>query len=805
MAPLEVVPVSSGPGPDDPISFADGNVNSALLAKGIDTSGDGDISYAEAAAVTTIEKDFFGAYAKNVSCFDEFRFFTSVKSIGENAFKDCTFSSIQLPEGLETIEQNAFVRCRQLQSIHIPDGVWKIGSYAFLACNSLEDVTLPANLTEMGTSIFYACPFTEIDLPEKMPSIGYSMFSNCKNLKKIYLPPGITSIGPEAFNECTSLVEVTGGDNLNEIGFRSFEYCTGLKEFHIPESVTTFGDGPFFDCTSLERFTGKYVSEDGRSVIKDGTLIAFAFSGAMNISYEVPPQVTSIGGYVFFDCAEMVSIVLHENVRSLGDNAFGNCTGLKSITIPSKVRTIKSGCFSGCTSLEHIEFPEGLTELDVMLCSGCTSLRKVTIPSTVTIFYNNVFFDCTALGEVTCKATTPPALRNSRYVGFDRPQDSFTNTPDTMRILVPSASVGLYRQTEIWSDHSSQIIGVDFPDINSPDFYVSSDFSQDGVPFTIQRATEGAGINIVLMGDCFVDKDIADGSYRAILEHASDVFFSVEPYASFRHLFNVYGVNVVSNTEGYAFMQGALSTWFGNGTLVGGNDATVREYAMKALPDGTDLSKTLIIVMMNRDYYAGTCYMYYNRTADYGQGMSIAYFPLGTDESMFAGLIHHEAGGHGFAKLADEYNYSSPISDSQISSYRSQEPYGWWKNVDFTSEPESVKWSAFLFDSRYAEEGLGVYEGACTYASGAYRPSVNSIMRHNTGGFNAPSREAIYYRIHKLAYGNNWQYDREAFVAYDAINRAAAAVATMGVWEEQADKLPPLAPPVVIEEYSNNN
>ena len=48
-------------------------------------------------------------------------------------------------------------------------------------------------------------------------------------------------------------------------------------------------------------------------------------------------------------------------------------------------------------------------------------------------------------------------------------------------------------------------------------------------------------------------------------------------------------------------------------------------------------------------------------------------------------------------------------------------------------------------------------------------------MNDNTGGFNAPSREAIYYRIHKLAFGDDWEYEYEDFVEYDAINRTPAS------------------------------
>jgi hypothetical protein len=97
--------------------------------------------------------------------------------------------------------------------------------------------------------------------------------------------------------------------------------------------------------------------------------------------------------------------------------------------------------------------------------------------------------------------------------------------------------------------------------------------------------------------------------------------------------------------------------------------------------------------------------------------------------------------------------------------------YGWWKNIDFTGDPTQVKWAKFLQDSRYADQGLGAFEGANTFSKGVWKPTENSIMLDNTGNFNAPSREAIYYRIHKLAYGPEWVYDYEKFVEYDAINR----------------------------------
>ena len=189
--------------------------------------------------------------------------------------------------------------------------------------------------------------------------------------------------------------------------------------------------------------------------------------------------------------------------------------------------------------------------------------------------------------------------------------------------------------------------------------YESSDYSKDGEVTALQTATRGNGINIVLLGDAFSDRLVADGTYDGTMRKAMEHFFSEEPYKSFRDLFNVYAVNVVSKNEAYGSgAQTALDGFFGDGTHVGGNDDKCRQYAMK-VPGITydNIDNALIIVMMNRTYYAGTCYMYYPSSGDYGQGLSIAYFPLGTDDGMFGQLLHHEAGGHGFPKLADEYAY----------------------------------------------------------------------------------------------------------------------------------------------------
>lgn len=337
------------------------------------------------------------------------------------------------------------------------------------------------------------------------------------------------------------------------------------------------------------------------------------------------------------------------------------------------------------------------------------------------------------------------------------------------------------------------------------EFYISSDYSADGRTHVLQEASEGYGINVILMGDGFSDRLIADGTYQNAMQKAMEALFKEEPYKSMRNRFNVLSVDVVSKNESYNGIT-ALDTWYGNGTSVGGNEGAVLEYARRALPD-EQMDDALIIVVMNRDYYAGTCYMHPCLAGDYGRGLSVAYFPNSSDVITFNAIVSHEAGGHGFAKLDDEYSYPVPITTDVISDKHTMEPFGWWKNVDFTNDPAQVKWSRFLSDIRYENEGLGVFEGACTYAFGAFRPTQESIMNQNTGGFNAPSRYAIWYRINKLAYGADWNSTKtpeeiyEEFVTFDLATRPSSTSASQTAARHRSyveKSFEPLAPPVVV-------
>jgi len=301
----------------------------------------------------------------------------------------------------------------------------------------------------------------------------------------------------------------------------------------------------------------------------------------------------------------------------------------------------------------------------------------------------------------------------------------------------------------------------DHPLFEMDNYYTSTDYSKDGEVFVLQTATKGKGIDLVFMGDAFVDKDMESGGlYEQKMKEGMEKLFSMEPYKSLRDRFNVYSIKVVSPNNLY--VAGAT-------TAIHEEDRICFEYANKIPMLNSEQMRICVI-------YATPFFNSYTVTYQ-EDGSFIAYITDGEDIS---DVLIHEVGGHGIGKLKDEYvnaeykGQTLPESEKELMDYQ-WENLGWGANVDWRNDPATVRWSHFLQDSRYANEGLGLYEGANLYGLGAYRPTENSMMRYNDSPFNAPSREQIYKRIMQMSEGSGWTYDYEEFVRFDAVSRNVAA------------------------------
>lgn len=381
------------------------------------------------------------------------------------------------------------------------------------------------------------------------------------------------------------------------------------------------------------------------------------------------------------------------------------------------------------------------------------------------------------------------------------------------------------------------------------------DHPEDGI-IVLQEASAGSGADIVIMGDGFAEDKFEDGTYAEIMTKAYDDFFSVEPYRSLKDYFNVYYINAASKDNHdaepyfneYGAQNGAVNgsattvfnTLFTPGTTsITGDDSMALEYAMQAIrtkggkngtacTDENEVSyranRALMIVMVNVQCHAGTCSLVWTLEEDYGNAYSVAYTSLGNNnDEQCRWTTIHEAGGHGFGKLGDEYGglkitgfnteaWHNLDIYHQLGIHRNINEYwgpeeradGWSLSWEDTTE-DNVYWSELLGGYGYEEsEGLGVYRGGYTYENFFCRPTPNSVMRSqfsNDGKFfNAISRWAIWYRLMKLTGCTNasdFKSSLNEFIAFDStISIETEPLTRSAVYD---NGMLPLAPPVMIQ------
>ena len=257
------------------------------------------------------------------------------------------------------------------------------GIDANIVSNTYEDgkgvITFDRDITIIGENAFVgARNLTSIIIPNSVTAIGDMAFMQCYNLTDITIPNSVTTIGEDAFYGCSSLTSVTIPDSVTTIKLGAFFLCSGLTFATIPDGVTNMGPGVFAGCSSLKLFTGKFASEDGRCLIKDNTIIAYA--NASGTEYTIPNNVTSIEVAAFEFCNNLTNITIPECITNIGRCAFMGCSSLESIVIPNGVTEIKEDTFADCVSLKSITIPDCVTTINGDAFYNCKSLKSITLP-----------------------------------------------------------------------------------------------------------------------------------------------------------------------------------------------------------------------------------------------------------------------------------------------------------------------------------------------------------------------------------------------------------------------------------------
>lgn len=339
---------------------------------------------------------------------------------------------IVLEEGITTVGDYSFVRCKNATEVVFPSTLKEIHHYGFDNCRSIKELSLPYGLVKIETKAFSECmALTRVELPDSVVSVDSSVFSLCQNLTYIKLSAGMKTIPDSMFFAMGKLKTVIIPEGITSIGDTAFRMCDGITSITIPSQIVSIGTAAFTDCENLSNI---YVAS-GNKYFKsiNGVLFSYdmksliCFPAAKRGSYTIPEGVTRIEHaafgssklssvtlpdslryievYGFSRCPFLKTITVGKNVTFLGSTAFGYSTGLESVVFENPNTVIDGSAFCGCTSLKSVTLPANLKKIETSFFSECKSLKSINIPSSVTVIESSAFSNCKSLVSVEIPAS----------------------------------------------------------------------------------------------------------------------------------------------------------------------------------------------------------------------------------------------------------------------------------------------------------------------------------------------------------------------------------------------------------------
>lgn len=706
----------------------------------------------------------------------------TLKSIGSNAFYGCKYlsGSLIIPEGVTEIKRGAFNGCIGLNGIlSLPSTLKKLGNRGeddmgdegtdyyggvFQNCRNLTgNLILPDNLELIRGYCFSGCSglYGELRLPAKLKRMGNCAFSSCSGFTgSLSIPQGITALPSEAFHNCGFNGTLTLHNGITNIANDAFANCHFKGELHLPKSLKVISENAF--CNN--DFSGTLTLPSTLTHIGSN---AFAYNWRLMGILDIPQEVESIGENAFSNCKMLEGIIFPESMETIRQGAFNECYGINSIickgTMPAH---IESGALDGVAKDNFtLEVPESAIS-QYQAAPGWKDFKRIA-----------------AHHELVCRPSVACALsteHKQKLVINAEGEWEVASKPNWCEVSPASGN----KKTEVTLTIKGMTKNADSRDgkvvfrLKDKDYTHECSVSQYGYEYgedewiTLQKATKGnnGGINIVLLGDGFNAKDIASGKYLNDIKQEVEYFFGIEPYKTYRDYFNVYTAIPLSTESGVGTVNtiryNRFNTTFTGGVGLKADYDEVFNYALGApTVNKSNLNQTLIIMVPNSTDYGGICQMWEDGSAIAFCPQSTYGYPLDT-----RGVIQHEAGGHGFGKLGDEYIYHNAFIDfcdctccGHVFEFNAAKSLGWFDNLELTGKMHSVGWSHLIFDNRYSDI-VDIYEGGYMHNRGVFRSEPNSCMNNDIPYYSTISRESIVKRIKAYA-GETYSF--EDFVKND--------------------------------------
>ena len=739
----------------------------------------------------------------------------------------------------DVIPYNAFYNKKSLVYFAFPETITDIGAQAFYYSNLSGALILPDDVVTIGERAFSSTNIGSVTFNAKLEKLSNSSFESCQSLSaELFFPESLTYIGDRCFFRCALSGKLVLPNNLEYLGASAFQYAGNFSgNLIIPEKIKTLYNNTF----GMTFFSGRLVLSNVVN-LEDHCFDNINNSGKPSFSGEliIPEGVINIPFSCFQNCG-FSSLSFPSTLRKIGENAFRDIYSRNSlqgqIKFPEGLVSIGTKAFSGQGNITIVEFPSTFQTLGSEAFLDCYGISNITCSAIEPPTVQAGAFDGVAKDNFTVEVPAQSVKRyqaESGWGDFKRitAHYDFSMSRERMRALnaaqsrtytlrAPANFVWVVESKPDWVSVSPES-GTGKTDItitvsemprtsdkfevnegkyNNPSYkqyagragevvfklteknYTTSftveqydyDYA-DGEVISIQSASTGPGIDIVYIGDGYDAKDIAKGTFLDNVQIGNTSFFGLEPYNTYKEYFNVYAVVSQSDDTGIGTVNTIIDTKFGSSftqnRILPPSAEACFAWAKKANAS-MDLTKSLTIMLQNTSTYEGVTLMY-------GDGSALACCPVSTNAYPydFRGIVQHEAGGHGFGKLGDEYIYHNAFiqtcnckdcehpsgDDDTKTTYGRMKAQGWFKNLSMTSDNTVVPWAHLIYNSKYSDY-VDVFEGAYMHTRGVYRSEATSCMNNNIPYYSAISRQSIVERI-KYCAGES--FSLEEFYAKDS-------------------------------------
>ncbi len=445
------------------IDFEDETVRRKCVAHW-DTDHDGELSYDEAAAVTSLDSVFTAD--SSITSFHELQFFTSLEAISRDAFHGCTaLRQVTLPRHVRFIQQNAF-RGSGLQMLTVPSAVVGIGDHCLDDCPVLQTVTFEAMLpaTNVGVSPLQGCTaltdiFVQKYIDIRMDNrVEWERLSPLMKTHIVFADAEVKTIclkywdkngdGELQIDEAQAVTALNAAfcrnpvikqfdelrffTGLHEIGIGDFDGCFSLRSIQLPVTITSIGAWAFNNCSALEHID---LPERLQTIEHD----AFLDSGLRSIY--IPAATTSIATTAVSSCRQLTSVVVSP------DNPVYDSRDSCNAIIETRTNMMVSG-----STVATI--PRSVTSLSDE-CFNFFNPKVLTIPAQITRI--GPWSLTTYVERLYLESPVPPTFDSQGgQLHLIHPLDEDDPYSDLV-IYVPVGSADAYRQAEGWSEFAEYI------------------------------------------------------------------------------------------------------------------------------------------------------------------------------------------------------------------------------------------------------------------------------------------------------------------------------------------------------------